>query len=95
MVPGKKDQSMFTPVGRGYLRAANPQTSDTFPMRVIGTRFLPLVFKRVDRVFQVTARVVVGLPYAVVIGTYTLWEYHSVLALAKVKDLILPRSRRG
>ena len=79
-LPGKEQKSIIAPVGRVYLRAANPQTSNTPPMKVIGTCILPLVFKRVDRVFQVTARVVTGLPYAIVIGTAFLWEYHSVLS---------------
>ena len=48
-------------------------------MKVIGSCVITVVFPLVDRVFQISFRIVRDLPYAVVLGAAFMKEYHSTI----------------
>ncbi|CAN0368833.1 unnamed protein product, partial [Pylaiella littoralis] len=52
----------------GALRAANPADSSVPPMRILGSVPVPVLFENDSRVRTVVVRVVLGLPYAFILG---------------------------
>ena len=65
--------------GRGRLHAANPAKDNVPPMTIVGTAILPLIFPPVDRIFRARVRVVVDLPFGLILGAAYLRHYNSVL----------------
>ena len=79
---GRGGQSMVSSSGQGWLRAANPASSATPPMKIAGSCELPLVFRPEDRVRKVLVRVVQDLPYGLIIGAAFLRKNGSVISFA-------------
>ena len=77
-------QSIISPSGKGFLRAAKPRNSGVSPMEVIGFCVIPMVFFPVDRVFRISFRIVHDLPYAVVLGAAFMKEHQSTMRFCQL-----------
>ena len=71
---------MVISAGKGSLTAANPRGSKVSHMEVVGSCLLPLAFAPVDHVFNAAVRVVVDLPYAIVLWTAFFKEHRSTIS---------------
>ena len=89
-------QSIVSSRGEGWLRAANPASSATPPMKIAGSCELPLVFRPEHIVRKVLVRVVQDLSYALIIGAAFLRRNRSVTSFAAGRGFKLaPESHVG
>ena len=77
-------KSIKNSTGQGYLRAANPSSAKVPPMSITGSCTIPLIFPPMDRVYEVTVRVVQHLPYSVVLGTAFMKENRSIISFDSI-----------